>query len=76
MYCVQLASNFASFFERLVRLLEQLSDVVPQYGELAKLASAFESPRMRRQIEGVYIDILQLFQDVAQIFTSARGSMQ
>jgi hypothetical protein len=69
----KLASNFSSFFEKLIRLIDQLSDVFPQYKEIANLFPDFKSQRIKRHLEDVYGDLLQFFQIVARIFTTSSG---
>jgi hypothetical protein len=49
-------------------------DVFPQFDDIAKLLTGARSERMKRHLISVNVNLLQFFQDVAGIFTSARGS--
>jgi len=70
----QLASNFTSFFEKLVDLLEDLQRVLPQYKELLENINSEPSPRLRLSIQAFYVDLFHLFQAVVQVFTKRSGS--
>lgn len=47
----------------------------PQFHDLAKLQTPTHSSRITRHLVSVNILLLRFFQDVAGIFTDARGSM-
>lgn len=72
----QLASNFASFFDRLVDLLEELKGALPRFRDLLDILRSGESAsqRLRFSIQAFYHDLLELFQAVARVFTKKTGS--
>ncbi|OCL08347.1 hypothetical protein AOQ84DRAFT_42671 [Glonium stellatum] len=73
---LQLASNFVTFFEKLVTVLERLIESFPQYAMIADLCKDKVSTRMKSHLENVYLDIFQFFQSVARVFTNSRGGLR
>jgi hypothetical protein len=71
---IQLASSFTNFFDKLIEILQKVADRFPYYDEIAALAKAHPSTRMKLHLERLYGDLLRFFQDVAQVFASGDGS--
>ncbi|KAI1390138.1 uncharacterized protein F4822DRAFT_428480 [Hypoxylon trugodes] len=70
---LQLSSNLSSFFEKLLGLISQLLDVFPRYEDVAKLCDDENSDRLRRNIEEVYGDMLEILKAAVKIFTKSTG---
>ena len=82
----QLAVNFSSFFDKLLKLLEHLVDTFPQYDMMLELCDMMSHDKpneitklkanksqVRRNIEAVYRDILQIIQAAARVFMKSDG---
>lgn len=71
---IQLASNYAQFFEKLTSTLEQLSQQFPQCDEIVKLCQ--EKPpslRLKSALQQLYVDLLRFFQSILRVFTKKDG---
>ena len=79
---LQLASNYTTFFEKLMRIIERLVDSLPQYADVAALCkstpslSLSASSRMETHLEKVYTDLLLFFQSTARVFSSGQGRIR
>ena len=74
---VQLASNFAAFFDKLGAILFRLDSSLPVYDELAKMYGDDASELARHiihSVEGVYIDVLEFFHTILRVFYNIDGS--
>lgn len=71
---IQLASNFNSYFEKLVDILEQLSDNLPQYKELVLLLPGSVTEKFRHSLKRLYYDLFEFFRATARVFTQKDGS--
>ncbi|KAL5384577.1 hypothetical protein PMIN02_009202 [Paraphaeosphaeria minitans] len=71
---LELASGFPTFFEKLIVVLERLSDTFPQYSAIVKLFEENPPTRVRRHLESVYIDLFRFIQMATRIFTASSGS--
>jgi hypothetical protein len=74
----KLASNFTTFFEKLSRLIERLTMSLPQYAEFYQsLCSGINrfSPRLETSLVKFYVDMFDLFQAIARVFSRPNGSM-
>ncbi|KAF2472857.1 uncharacterized protein BDR25DRAFT_258324 [Lindgomyces ingoldianus] len=73
---LQLASNFSSFFEKLLGILQRISESFPQYQEINAFCRRDSSQRLKRHVEHVYGDLLNFFQHIAKIFSTGSGDMR
>ena len=79
---LKLASNYTTFFEKLMRIIERLVDSLPQYADVAALCtstpslSLSASSRMETHLEKVYTDLLRFFQSTARVFSSGQGRIR
>lgn len=72
---MQLSSNLVTFFDKLLELLDQLLNVFPRYEDVVILCTDDSSKRIRKNIEEVYVDFLEIFQVAVRVFTRSSGSM-
>ncbi|KAL2075301.1 hypothetical protein VTL71DRAFT_244 [Oculimacula yallundae] len=74
---LQLASNYATFFDKLTRTLERLSHHIPQYELIVGLYNGRYldqfAQRITVSLREVYVDIFQFLQRVARVFTRRDG---
>ena len=76
---VQLASNFAAFFDKLGAMLFRLGSCLPVYDELANMYKEDASglaPHIMHSVEGVYIDVLEFFHTILRVFYNIDGSKE
>ena len=79
---LQLASNYTTFFEKLMSIIERLVDSLPQYSDVVTLckstpsSSSSASSRMETNLKKVYTDLLQFFQSTARVFSSGQGKIR
>ncbi|KAF9736590.1 hypothetical protein PMIN04_009655 [Paraphaeosphaeria minitans] len=73
---LELASGFPTFFEKLIVVLERLSDTFPQYSAIVKLFEENPPTRVRRHLESVYIDLFRFIQMATRIFTASSGKVK
>ncbi|KAK4205137.1 hypothetical protein QBC40DRAFT_65996 [Triangularia verruculosa] len=74
---LQLASNFVSFFDNVIRLLEKLTSTFRQYADVFDLCSKCEELRASRipnVLEVIYTDVLEVLQSAVRIFTRSDGT--
>lgn len=75
---MQLASNIATFFEKLTQTLDRLAKELPQYVLIVQLyettPSTVFSDRIKTSVKQVYADLFKFFQSVTRIFTKKDGS--
>jgi len=73
---LQLASNFSTFFEKLLTLLANLSAFLPHCDEVAVFCEKCPefTAQLRYCVEKTYENFFGLFAAVAKLFTSANGS--
>ncbi|KAL6832053.1 hypothetical protein V8C40DRAFT_237745 [Trichoderma camerunense] len=72
-FVIQLAGNFTTFFDRLIKVIGKISDAFPMYEDIVRVSQGHKSSRLRAHLEEVYSDILQFFQHVTRIFARADG---
>lgn len=76
---MQLASNFAAFFDKLGAILFRLGSLLPVYDKLADMykddASEL-SPHIIHIVEGVYTDVLEFFHTILRVFYNIDGSKE
>ncbi|ORY10198.1 hypothetical protein BCR34DRAFT_567287 [Clohesyomyces aquaticus] len=69
---LKLASNFTTFFERLVNTLDRLADVLPQYDTIVELCKSHSSDQLTKRIQDsvgkLYGDLFAFLRSVAAIF--------
>ncbi|KAH6714527.1 hypothetical protein BKA61DRAFT_673850 [Leptodontidium sp. MPI-SDFR-AT-0119] len=74
---LQLASNYATFFDKLTRTLERLAHHLPQYELIVGLYKGRYldqfAQRITASLREVYVDIFQFLQRVALVFTRKDG---
>lgn len=70
----KLASNYITFFEKLVKTLGRILEVLPQYEQVAEMLAEKPSERLKSSVCKVYIDLLKFCQGVARVFTKKDGS--
>jgi hypothetical protein len=71
-----LASNFETFLDKLLDLLQELSTSFADYKEIAELCISGDKnqpSKIPEIIEAVYRDVLQIFHAVIQLFTKSEG---
>ncbi|KAI0451042.1 hypothetical protein F5B21DRAFT_507573 [Xylaria acuta] len=76
---VQLASHFTTFFEKLCKTIEKLSDRLPRYGELYDSLSTrtgLASPYLKDSLQKLYVDLFQFFEAVARVFSNKYGKIK
>ncbi|OAG03138.1 uncharacterized protein CC84DRAFT_960161 [Paraphaeosphaeria sporulosa] len=73
---LELASGFPAFFEKLIIVLEKLSDTFPQYSAIVELFEGTPPTRIRRHLESVYIDLFRFIQMATRIFTASSGKVK
>lgn len=69
----KLASNFVTFFGKLLDLLDDFTEDFPRYGHIVHLCNDGSSNRLKVSLRNVYVDLFQLFQSIAQVFTIGNG---
>jgi len=71
----QIASNYASFFEKLTEILGRLTDEFPYYGEIAQQYKDSPMPnRLKKSITDIYTSLLRFLQSLLRVFTKNDGS--
>ncbi|KAJ4355440.1 uncharacterized protein N0V89_003456 [Didymosphaeria variabile] len=73
---LELASGFPTLFERLILVLERLSNTFPQYSAIIELFEGNPPARMRRHLESVYQDLFRFIQMATRIFTASSGKVK
>ncbi|KAF2739919.1 hypothetical protein EJ04DRAFT_572652 [Polyplosphaeria fusca] len=70
----QLANNYASFFTKLTKALDRITQTLPQYTDVAKLCAKNPSKRLQSSLVKVYQDLLRFCQAVTRIFAKEDGT--
>ncbi|KEY72958.1 hypothetical protein S7711_07922 [Stachybotrys chartarum IBT 7711] len=78
---LQIAGNYTSFFDKLMRLFESVTDTLPQYEELLELCvkqsrttdDEANPNRMQNHIQETYTDIFRILHIVTGIFVKPDG---
>ena len=79
---LKLASNYATFFEKLMSIIERLVNSLPQYADIIALCKTTPSlslsaaSRMETHLTKVYTDLLHFFQTTARVFSSGQGRIR
>ena len=79
---LSLASNYTTFFDKLMSIIERLVDSLPQYADIVALCkstpclSLSASSRMETHLIKVYTDLLHFFQCTARVFSSGQGRIR
>lgn len=71
---LKLASNYASFFEKLVDMLERLADTLPMFKRVP--ACAVQCTHIATILQRIYVKVLEVFQMTAKIFTNGNGKVR
>jgi hypothetical protein len=74
---MKFASNFATFFDKLTRIIEKLALLLPQYKDVyaaIRKAPRPVSQRLRESLISFYSVLFELFEAVARVFSKPDGS--
>ncbi|KAL4938541.1 hypothetical protein BDV06DRAFT_200740 [Aspergillus oleicola] len=71
---IQLASNFSTFFEKLMKCLDQLASAFPVYERMEKL---FESrpPGLQASLKHLYTDLFRFLSEILRVFCRPKGGI-
>ncbi|KAK3352765.1 hypothetical protein B0T25DRAFT_192337 [Lasiosphaeria hispida] len=73
---LQLASNFGSFFNKLVEVLKQLGQKIPKYQEILQCSPKDVSVTFQQSLTGFYVDLLEFLTAVARVFRRKNGELK
>ena len=71
----QIASNYATFFDKLTEILGRLTNEFPYYGEIVQQYKNSPMPnRLKKSITDIYTSLLRFLQSLLRVFTKNDGS--
>ncbi|XRM40199.1 hypothetical protein ABZX51_003519 [Aspergillus tubingensis] len=72
---LQLASNFATFFEKIMKCLDRIAEIFPIYERIERL---FESqpPGLQSSLEHLYTDLFRFLSEVLRVFCKPTGGIK
>ena len=70
----KLADNYESFFHKLTKTLNRITELLPYYNEIAIKCKNGPSHRLQASLCKVYEDLLIFCQSIVRVFTKDSGS--
>ena len=69
-----MASNFTTFFDKLLEFIATIAKRFPYFERVASLAKSLSSTSLQAALCNIYVIILRFFHSVVQIFVKPDGS--